>query len=170
MKLYTSKHVEENDKVKPIRKRKLKEVTEEPVTEPKEESEPVEPVEPVVEVVEKPLEPIPEEVEIYVPPSAPPTPPPEEQEPPKPKSQPRKKREIKEVEPPKWFKTFMSNTRVNEQTVKKVEKKPRKEIKKEAVQHARESWQDAHIRDRFTNQSDQHLNQLNHLYGQIFKR
>lgn len=84
----------------------------------------------------------------------------------------KKKRNREPVEPPKWFKTFIANTRMNEQktTKPKVEKKPKKEIKKEAVEYARDQWQDRFVRDRFTNQGEKHLDQLNHLYGQIFKR
>jgi hypothetical protein len=84
----------------------------------------------------------------------------------------RKKR-TRVVEPPKWFKTFISNTKLNEINHKvqvPKEKKPRKVIKKEAEEYATDQWQDRFVRDSFTNQSDRHLDQLNHMYGQIFKR
>jgi hypothetical protein len=170
MKLYVSKvsHEVPVDEIKVKRKRNKKVQEETPSVEEIKEEPVVE--EPVVEepeivvttntpeetLVEEPLETIKEEEKIV--------------EEPEPKVKKERKKRI--VEPPKWFKTFISNTKINEEKVykQKIEKKPRKVIKKEAMDYAHDQWQDRFVRDSFTNQGEKHLDQLNHLYGQIFKR
>lgn len=76
----------------------------------------------------------------------------------------------KEVdEPPVWFKSFIKNMKSQENLVAK-EKKSKKKIGVEVEEEATKQWNDDHTRDRITSQANNHLNQMQKLYHQMFRR
>lgn len=82
-------------------------------------------------------------------------------------AQKTKKKEIDE--PPVWFKSFIKNMKAQENLVSK-EKKSKKKIGVEVEQEAVKQWNDDHTRDRITSQANNHLNQMQKLYHQMFRR
>jgi hypothetical protein len=72
-------------------------------------------------------------------------------------------------DPPVWFKSFIKNMKAQENLVSK-EKKSKKKIGAEVEQEAVKQWNDDHTRDRITNQANKHLDQMQKLYHQMFRR
>jgi hypothetical protein len=75
--------------------------------------------------------------------------------------------------PPEWFKKFIETTKQEEAIVSaktKKERKPRKQIRREASDFANQQWQDPHVRDRVNAQAEQHMRKMHHLYSQMFYR
>lgn len=75
-----------------------------------------------------------------------------------------KKRQKKAETPPAWFKQYVNGVKQEEAMHAEV-KKPRKEITKEANQHAQSQWKDGFVRDRVQNENDRHLSSM---YSMIF--
>lgn len=71
--------------------------------------------------------------------------------------------------PPAWFKSFMSNTRVEEAKISQP-KKAQRTVRKEAAAEATQKWQEPEVRERVNHQQDQHMASMHKLYSQIFKR
>ena len=71
--------------------------------------------------------------------------------------------------PPAWFKSFMSNTRVEEAKISQP-KKAQRTVRKEAAAEATQKWKEPEVRERVNHQQDQHMASMHKLYLQIFKR
>ena len=69
-----------------------------------------------------------------------------------------------ETEPPKWFKQYIQGVKTEEQMITK-EKKPKKQVRQEAEELAKESWNDGLTRDRVMNEVDNHQSRL---FSQVF--
>ena len=93
--------------------------------------------------------------------AAPITPEPSVGEEPK-KKKPRVKKDP--AEPPVWFTKFVESGK-QEQNLHAAEKKPKKVVKEEAQQVAKEQWKDDHTRDRVNTELQNHAQRM---FGMIF--
>lgn len=135
----------------PPKKKRAKKVEAEPVKLEPVKVEPVK-VEPVkVEPVEEPIQPVkPKRVRKRI---QEPTPSIESQdEQPKPKKPRRDPNEA-----PQWFHKYIETVK-KEEAAQRQEKVPAKQIKSEAQEQAKKSWNDGFTRDRVTNEIDNHSN------------
>ena len=71
--------------------------------------------------------------------------------------------------PPPWFKKYVQMQRVNENKTK-TPKKPVKQVRSEAVVETNDAWGDGYNRALVNNEGMQHLNRMNSLYSQMFRR
>lgn len=62
-------------------------------------------------------------------------------------------------EPPTWFKQYVSGVKKEEAKISR-EKKPNKQIQKEAREVAQSSWDDGFTRDRVRNEVDGHMSRM----------
>jgi hypothetical protein len=62
-------------------------------------------------------------------------------------------------EPPSWFKQYVSGVKKEEAKISR-EKKPKKQIQKEAVEVAQKNWSDSFTRDRVRNEVDGHMSRM----------
>ncbi len=68
--------------------------------------------------------------------------------------------------PPVWFERFVESAKI-EQSKIAADKKPAKQVKEEAKEVAKASWNDGFTRDRVVDSVDQHMGRL---YSMIFKK
>lgn len=74
--------------------------------------------------------------------------------------------EKKDMEPPAWFKKYVTGVK-NEESQHRSPKKAKRVIAKEANQVATEQWGNGLVRDRVRNEVDQHMSRM---YQMIFNR
>jgi len=74
--------------------------------------------------------------------------------------------EVKEEEPPAWFRKYVAGVK-NEERMHQEPKKPKKEVAREANQVAEQQWGNGLVRDRVRNEVDKHMSRM---YQMIFNR
>jgi multidrug efflux pump subunit AcrA (membrane-fusion protein) len=74
--------------------------------------------------------------------------------------------EVKEEEPPAWFRKYVAGVK-NEERMHQEPKKPKKEVAREANQVAEQQWGNGLVRDRVRNEVDKHMGRM---YQMIFNR
>jgi len=70
-----------------------------------------------------------------------------------------KKQKTDDTEPPSWFKQYVAGVKKEEAKISR-EKKPKKQIQKEAVEVAQKNWSDSFTRDRVRNEVDGHMSRM----------
>lgn len=70
-----------------------------------------------------------------------------------------KKQKIDDKEPPAWFKQYVAGVKKEEAVISR-EKKPKKQIQREAEVHAQKNWSDSFTRDRVRNEVDGHMSRM----------
>jgi hypothetical protein len=72
---------------------------------------------------------------------------------------PKKQKVVDENEPPAWFKQYVAGVKKEEDKMSS-EKKPKKQIQKEAVEVAQKNWNDEFTRHRVRNEVDGHMSRM----------
>jgi hypothetical protein len=72
---------------------------------------------------------------------------------------PKKQKVTDENEPPAWFKQYVAGVKKEEDKIS-TEKKPKKQIQKEAVEVAQKNWNDEFTRHRVRNEVDGHMSRM----------
>lgn len=80
------------------------------------------------------------------------------------KEKPAKKQRTRN--PPKWFQSYVEKVQ-KEESIKSGEKKETKELKSEALEMAKKTWDDGFTRDKVTQEFETHRNRL---YSMIFSK
>jgi len=72
---------------------------------------------------------------------------------------PKKQKVADDNEPPAWFKQYVAGVKKEEDKIS-TEKKPKKQIQKEAVEVAQKNWNDEFTRHRVRNEVDGHMSRM----------
>jgi hypothetical protein len=71
----------------------------------------------------------------------------------------KKQKITDDTEPPAWFKQYVAGVKKEEDKIS-TEKKPKKQIQKEAVEVAQKNWNDEFTRHRVRNEVDGHMSRM----------
>jgi len=71
----------------------------------------------------------------------------------------KKQKVVDENDPPAWFKQYVAGVKKEEDKIS-TEKKPKKQIQKEAVEVAQKNWNDEFTRHRVRNEVDGHMSRM----------